>query len=126
MRAHARQLLRKVGLSEAVARKWEQALHRAGKEHYRANLYEALGLIRQNPEIPITVGDPWSSFEEYAQKEWQQQDLLQNPFEVEEGVIECHHCHSKKTLSRQVQMRSGDEGMTTLVQCTQCQRKWRL
>ncbi len=48
-----------------------------------------------------------------------------NPIEVEEGVIECGKCHSKKTYSYQIQTRSADEPSTTFAQCVECGIKWK-
>jgi DNA-directed RNA polymerase subunit M/transcription elongation factor TFIIS len=48
-----------------------------------------------------------------------------NPFEVEEGVLECSRCHSKRTISFQRQTRSADEMSTTFAQCVDCGKRWR-
>jgi DNA-directed RNA polymerase subunit M/transcription elongation factor TFIIS len=45
--------------------------------------------------------------------------------EVEEGVLECSKCHSKRTISYQRQTRSADEGATTFAQCVNCSHKWK-
>lgn len=46
-----------------------------------------------------------------------------NPI-VEEGAFTCPNCKSKKVTTRQVQMRSGDEGANTLLTCHDCGRQW--
>ena len=48
-----------------------------------------------------------------------------NPIEVEEGVIECGKCKSKKTFSYQIQTRSCDESSSTISQCVNCGNKWK-
>ena len=45
--------------------------------------------------------------------------------EVTEGLYQCGRCKSKKTYSRQVQTRSADEGMTSIIQCSECNKVWR-
>lgn len=47
-----------------------------------------------------------------------------NPFEAEEGVVQCMKCGSSKVYSVSVQTRASDESMTTMAQCTLCKTKW--
>jgi DNA-directed RNA polymerase subunit M/transcription elongation factor TFIIS len=54
----------------------------------------------------------------------EQDDYILNPFEAEEGVVQCFKCKSYKVLSVAVQTRAADEATTTLSQCTQCDNKW--
>lgn len=54
----------------------------------------------------------------------EQDDYLTNPFTVEEGVVECYKCGSKKVWSVQKQIRSADEPMTTISRCTECGNNW--
>jgi len=53
----------------------------------------------------------------------EQQNFIENPFEVEEGVLECK-CGSRKTISFSKQIRSGDEGTTVFAKCVDCGRGW--
>lgn len=53
----------------------------------------------------------------------EQDDFIENPFEVEEGVLQCR-CGSKRVFSYSKQVRSGDEGFTTFAQCMACKSKW--
>jgi DNA-directed RNA polymerase subunit M/transcription elongation factor TFIIS len=55
----------------------------------------------------------------------EQDEFITNPVEVEEGVLECNKCNSKKTFSFQCQTRSADEGSTTFAQCANCGNKWK-
>lgn len=41
------------------------------------------------------------------------------------GMFTCGRCKSKKTTYRQMQTRSADEPMTTLVQCLKCANRWK-
>lgn len=54
----------------------------------------------------------------------EQQSFLDNPFEVNEGVLECR-CGSKKTISFTKQTRGGDEGTSVFAKCTECGKSWR-
>lgn len=45
--------------------------------------------------------------------------------DIEEGVLQCIKCGSKKTISFQRQTRSADEGMTTYAQCVECNNRWK-
>lgn len=44
---------------------------------------------------------------------------------VEESIHECPRCRYTKIIVSQKQLRSGDEGMTTLLRCTKCGNEWR-
>lgn len=50
-------------------------------------------------------------------------NFIENPFEIEEGVLECR-CGSSKVYSYQKQVRAGDEGTTTFAHCIDCNSKW--
>lgn len=60
----------------------------------------------------------------FIQKE--NDDYLLNPPEVEEGVIECRKCHSKKTFSFSKQTRRADESATVFVRCSNCQHTFKM
>jgi DNA-directed RNA polymerase subunit M/transcription elongation factor TFIIS len=53
----------------------------------------------------------------------EQDDFIEHPFQVEEGVLECK-CGSRKVFSFSKQTRSADEPMTTYAECVSCNRKW--
>lgn len=59
-------------------------------------------------------------------KQQERDDFITNPFTVEEGVMKCDKCGSKKTYSHQKQVRSADEGFTTFCYCVNCGAKWRI
>jgi len=42
------------------------------------------------------------------------------------GMIECRRCHSKRTVTNELQTRSGDEGMTVFVNCMRCGKRWKM
>lgn len=65
-----------------------------------------------------------SAYEKMMKKEREYDTYTQTPPEVEEGVLQCKKCKSKKVLSFQVQSRSADEPMTTVAKCSQCGIGW--
>ena len=62
-------------------------------------------------------------FDEIRKEQKEQDDFVENPFEVSEGVLECK-CGSNKTISYPLQTRSGDEKTSIYVCCVQCGKKW--
>jgi len=67
----------------------------------------------------------WShtSFNTSSRQLTEQDDFIENPFEVEEGVLECK-CGSKRVFSYSKQTRGADEPMTTFAICVSCNAKW--
>jgi len=64
-----------------------------------------------------------SSIHESFQEE---EDFLFRSPDISEGVIECHRCGSKKTLSFSKQTRRADESATVFVSCFECHHYFRL
>lgn len=61
------------------------------------------------------------------QKEQEEYDqFLVSPPEVEEGVIQCSRCGSKKTFSFSKQTRRADESATVFVRCAECGKSFRM
>lgn len=48
-----------------------------------------------------------------------------NPPTIQKSLYKCKHCHSDKTWSYQHQTRSGDEGMTTFINCSECGKRYK-
>lgn len=67
-----------------------------------------------------------SNFKENKEDLEEENNFIMNPFEVEEGVLECMKCGSKKTLSYSKQMRGGDEGTTVMATCVNCRNSWKV
>lgn len=72
------------------------------------------------------LGFNHSSFTKFIQKEKEQDDYVSNPFQAEEGVVQCVKCKSMKVYSVSRQTRAADEPMTTVSVCTSCKHKWSL
>jgi transcription elongation factor S-II len=106
---------------------------------YKDNIYQVLGdiLNKENiKEIFTNINSGKLGWKHLAFKEMQnmldeQNDFIENPFAVEEGVLECKArdkngvvCGSKRVFSYQRQIRSADEPMTTFASCCNCGTKW--
>lgn len=70
------------------------------------------------------LGFKHSSFDKFIQKENIQDEYVINPFQAEEGVVQCVKCKSMKVYSVSRQTRAADEPMTTVSVCTMCKHKW--
>jgi len=64
------------------------------------------------------------TFDDIRFKREEQDNFIENPFEVEEGVLECGKCGSMRVFSFTKQTRSADEPMTTFAECIACGKKW--
>ena len=106
---------------------------------YKNNIYQIIGDVLQGKNLKdliltIKIGDlGWKhfAFKEMQNMLVEQNDFIENPFAVEEGVLECKArdkdgklCGSKRVFSYQRQVRSADEPMTTFASCCQCGTKW--
>jgi DNA-directed RNA polymerase subunit M/transcription elongation factor TFIIS len=56
----------------------------------------------------------------------QEEDAAKDPLDsIPDGPYTCAKCSSKKILVTQEQLRSGDEGATTMYECKSCGKIWR-
>ena len=66
------------------------------------------------------------AFDVYKKQIEEENEFIENPHvNIEEGVIECRKCGSKRTFSYQKQVRSSDEGFSLFVNCINCNSTWR-
>ncbi len=106
---------------------------------YRQNLYQTIGDILDGNKLSNMVLEiknsrlGWNhfTFKDMQNMLDEQNDFIENPFAVEEGVLECKSrdkdgilCGSKRVFSYQRQVRSADEPMTTFASCCKCGTKW--
>lgn len=53
-------------------------------------------------------------------------EFILKPPQIEEGVLKCKRCGSRRTFSFSKQTRRSDEAATVFVQCAQCSLTFRL
>lgn len=70
--------------------------------------------------------DNTNEYKIFKQKLNEIDDFLINPFEVDEGVLDCNKCGSNKTFSYTKQTRGGDESTTVFVVCSNCKSRWKI
>lgn len=56
----------------------------------------------------------------------EEETFISNPPVIEEGVIQCRKCKSKRTFSFNKQTRSSDEAVTVFVRCVDCNTQFRM
>ena len=111
------------------------------KEEYYRNLYESIGDILLGTKHGIPKDDTvqgllytlnnrlfdWEHpvYNEYARLEREYLDFLTCPVHVQEGVLQCGKCKSKRTLSYAKQTRAADEPTSIFAQCVDCGNQWR-
>ena len=101
------------------------------ENEYNDIIYEIIGeIINKNKlnDIMFNLKNNkylWNNilYKDIYHKILEQNDFIENPFEVEEGVIECN-CGSKRVFSYSKQTRGADEPMTTFAQCMSCKKSW--
>ena len=111
------------------------------EKEYNIYLYQIIGDLLENVDAKTIVkylqnkkiGWKHHSFKKMADKIVEQNDFIQNPFEVEEGVFQCKAinpntgvmCGSRRVFSYTKQDRSCDEGTSVYCECVACKAKWR-
>ena len=56
----------------------------------------------------------------------EEENFIMNPPIIEEGVISCKKCKSKRTFSFNKQTRSSDEQVTVFVRCVDCGTQFKM
>jgi DNA-directed RNA polymerase subunit M/transcription elongation factor TFIIS len=106
---------------------------------YKLTIFQTIGDIMNGEKLKDIlenirvekVGWNHPTFKQMQNMLDEQNDFIENPFAVEEGVLECKArdkngqvCGSKRVFSYQRQVRSADEPMTTFASCCKCGTKW--
>lgn len=73
---------------------------------------------------PGKIGWNHKSFDNFLKKEREFDSYKQTVPDLEEGVLQCKRCSSKRVFSFQTQARSADEPMTTVAKCSKCGFNW--
>jgi len=98
---------------------------------YTRAIYQIVGSYIENNDLSEidclvknnNLGWEHPHFQPAIDKLMEQDDFIINPFDVEDGAMECK-CGSKKVFSYSKQTRAADEPMTTFAQCVECNNKW--
>ena len=101
------------------------------EELYLSNIYQLIEDLSNGISLKKILNDikndnlNWNHlfFTSMINDELEQDNFIENPFEIEEGVLECK-CGSKRVFSYQKQSRSADEPMSTYANCVACGNKW--
>ena len=56
----------------------------------------------------------------------EENNFINDPPSINEGIIPCKFCKSKKTISFEKQTRSSDEAATLFIQCLECNKSFRI
>jgi DNA-directed RNA polymerase subunit M/transcription elongation factor TFIIS len=99
---------------------------------YSVNVYQLVGdILRDETTLKSTLLNIKSdkfNWDQPAYKEMrlrlqEQDDFIENPFVVEEGIFECK-CGSRRVFSYTKQCRSSDEPESVFAQCMACDNRW--
>jgi DNA-directed RNA polymerase subunit M/transcription elongation factor TFIIS len=106
---------------------------------YKFNLYQIIGDILNGEKLKNILSNikagklGWehSNFSEMKIRMEEQDNFIENPFEVAEGVFECRailkngiKCGSKRVFSYTKQCRSSDEPESVFATCCACGAQW--
>mgnify|MGYP001275215669 CR=1 FL=1 len=102
------------------------------EEEYKQGIYQVLADVQEQISIKIiyrnikngNIGWKHKCFDDMARMISEQNEFIENPFEVEEGVHTCMKCGSKRVFSYNRQVRGGDEGTGVFCECAACHCKW--
>lgn len=91
----------------------------------KTSFQETIAYLKTVPNKKKAILDS-PLLEPQRERERIQLDNLQKTIEAESGDYVCSGCGSDRTISRSKQLRSADEGASTLVRCLDCNRGWRI
>lgn len=85
------------------------------------NLHQVMEQVQKKE-----IGWSHPNFHQICQDFHEEDDFIQNPPLVEEGVMECSKCHSKRTFSFSKQTRRSDESATVFIRCSNCNYTYKI
>jgi len=103
------------------------------EDMYKTVIFQVISDIQGGTSIKETfrmikdgnIGWKHHSYTLMSQRINEQNEFIENPFEVEEGVHTCRGCGSKRVFSYSKQVRSSDEGTSVFCECVACHIKWK-
>jgi len=149
LRSKTKDILRNQLLSESDISKVEGYIHKYSNRKYKKNIEKHYKNIVYQTVNDLTNAVPvntiidnikndkvsWNHilFKDIQNKLDEQDNFIEHPFEVEEGVQQCKAfnpktgttCNSKRVIYYQRQERGSDEPMTTYNTCYSCGASWK-
>lgn len=106
----------------------------SNRDEYLSNIYEIVEMICDKVKLKDIIyrvknkiiGINSDDFRDIQDKIKEEESFIIKPFEIDEGVLECGKCGSKKTYSYTKQTRSGDESTTVFAICCNCNNSWKM
>lgn len=133
LRAKGKECLEKYLSIEKNIQIIEKNIHENCKNNddYINNIMEVCKKIRNKVKLRDILVDikgdklGWndSLFDHCRDVQEEEINYITNPFEVEEGIIDCS-CGSSRTISYAKQTRGSDEATSVIVTCIECKRTW--
>lgn len=95
-------------------------------------LYECVGLFERYRSVAPVLAHilneelMWNdqSLQPFLEIEREEDQFLETPPDVAEGVIQCNKCGCTKVYKMTKQTRSADEPVSLFAFCIKCRRKW--
>ena len=108
--------------------------HIITKDNINSLLYEMIIDFKKKIDMKVILNKiktnkyDWGheNFNEIQEKITEHDSFILCPFEVDEGVLQCNKCGSRKTFSYSKQTRSGDESTTVFATCVECKTSWKI
>ena len=103
------------------------------EKNYTIAIYQIVGDILNKEKLQnilVQIKENKLGWNHNSYSEWQNQideqdRFIETPFLVEESIIECKKCKSKRVFYYQRQVRSSDEGFSLFCTCISCGSRWR-
>ncbi len=103
------------------------------EEGYLEILYQVSHMFSRGQKIKEVMselragrfGYDHRAYDDCRKKQEEYDEYLDNPFQVEQGIMRCVKCRSERTMSYLRQDRAADEGTSVYSQCLDCKHKWR-
>lgn len=129
---HNQEIIKKC-MAYAFENKNAMGNNKQKKIDYRMLVFQCLGLVKlkkttlRSLSQYLLEGKILTRCEAYD-KMWKQQkeqdEYIENPMEMVDGVIQCGACKKWRIMVVQKQTRSADEGYTMFYTCVSCMHKW--
>ena len=113
----------------------EKLVHNStsSESEYTELMYQTIADLKDSESIKDVyssikngfIGWNHFNFKEMSRRINEQNEFIENPFEIEEGLHECRKCGSRRVFSYNKQVRGSDEGTSVFCECVACHSKWR-